>query len=80
MRDRESVEIALSAAETGHLVLSTLHTVDAGSTINRILGMFPPRKKIKSAFAWPTRSAGLSASASCPRRAEGGWPLLRRWE
>ena len=41
MRDRESVEIALSAAETGHLVLSTLHTVNAGSTINRILGMFP---------------------------------------
>jgi twitching motility protein PilT len=40
MRDRESVEIALSAAETGHLVLSTLHTVDAGQTINRILGMF----------------------------------------
>jgi twitching motility protein PilT len=40
MRDRETVEIALSAAETGHLVLSTLHTVDAGQTINRILGMF----------------------------------------
>ncbi|HOW56838.1 MAG TPA: PilT/PilU family type 4a pilus ATPase [Smithellaceae bacterium] len=40
MRDRESVEIAMSAAETGHLVLSTLHTIDAGSTINRILGMF----------------------------------------
>jgi twitching motility protein PilT len=40
MRDRETVKIALSAAETGHLVLSTLHTVDAGQTINRILGMF----------------------------------------
>jgi twitching motility protein PilT len=40
MRDRETVEIGLNAAETGHLVLSTLHTVDAGSTINRILGMF----------------------------------------
>ncbi len=40
MRDRESVEIGLSAAETGHLVLTTLHTVDAGQTINRILGMF----------------------------------------
>ena len=40
MRDRETVEIALSAAETGHLVLSTLHTVDAGQTINRIIGMF----------------------------------------
>ena len=40
MRDRETVEIGLSAADTGHLVLSTLHTVDAGQTINRIVGMF----------------------------------------
>jgi twitching motility protein PilT len=40
MRDRETVEIGLSAAETGHLVLTTLHTVDAGQTINRVLGMF----------------------------------------
>ncbi|MEW5722311.1 MAG: PilT/PilU family type 4a pilus ATPase [Thermodesulfobacteriota bacterium] len=40
MRDRETVEIGLSAAETGHLVLSTIHTVDAGQTINRIIGMF----------------------------------------
>ena len=40
MRDRETVEIGLSAAETGHLVLSTLHTVNAGQTINRIIGMF----------------------------------------
>ena len=41
MRDRDTVEIGLSAAETGHLVLTTLHTTDAGATINRILGMFP---------------------------------------
>jgi len=40
MRDRETMEIGLAAAETGHLVLSTLHTVDAGQTINRILGFF----------------------------------------
>ncbi|MBF0303056.1 MAG: PilT/PilU family type 4a pilus ATPase [Desulfamplus sp.] len=40
MRDRETMEIGLAAAETGHLVVSTLHTVDAGQTINRILGMF----------------------------------------
>jgi twitching motility protein PilT len=40
MRDRQTVEIGLSAAETGHLVVSTLHTIDAGQTINRILGMF----------------------------------------
>jgi twitching motility protein PilT len=42
MRDRDTVKIALSAAETGHLVLSTLHTINAGETINRILGMFEP--------------------------------------
>jgi len=40
MRDRETVEIALSAAETGHLVFSSLHTVDAGQTVNRVVGMF----------------------------------------
>jgi twitching motility protein PilT len=40
MRDRPTVEVALMAAETGHLVLSTLHTVDAGQSINRILGLF----------------------------------------
>lgn len=40
MRDRETVEIGLRAAETGHLVMSTLHTIDAGQTINRILGLF----------------------------------------
>ncbi|MBU1565108.1 MAG: PilT/PilU family type 4a pilus ATPase [Proteobacteria bacterium] len=40
MRDRDTMEIGLTAAETGHLVLSTLHTIDAGQTINRILGMF----------------------------------------
>ena len=40
MRDRATVEVALMAAETGHLVLSTLHTIDAGQSINRILGLF----------------------------------------
>jgi twitching motility protein PilT len=45
MRDRETVEIGLSAAETGHLVLSTSHTIDCGQTINRILGMFEPEEQ-----------------------------------
>ena len=40
MRDRETMDVALTAAETGHLVFSTLHTIDAGQTINRILAMF----------------------------------------
>ena len=41
MRDRETIEIALEASETGHLVLSTLHTVDAAKTVERIVGVFP---------------------------------------
>jgi twitching motility protein PilT len=40
IRDRETMEIAMTAAETGHLVFTTLHTINAGQTINRILGMF----------------------------------------
>jgi twitching motility protein PilT len=41
MRDRETIEIALEAAETGHLVMSTLHTIDASKTVERIVGTFP---------------------------------------
>jgi twitching motility protein PilT len=41
MRDVETIEIALEAAETGHLVLSTLHTIDAAKTVDRIVGVFP---------------------------------------
>src|SRR5688572_24600349 len=40
MRDRETIEIALTAAETGHLVFSTLHTIDASKTVERIIGTF----------------------------------------
>jgi twitching motility protein PilT len=41
MRDKETIEIAMEAAETGHLVLSTLHTIDASKTVERIVGVFP---------------------------------------
>lgn len=41
MRDRETIEIAMEAAETGHLVMSTLHTIDAAKTVERIVGVFP---------------------------------------
>lgn len=53
MRDRDTVEIGLNAAETGHLVFSTLHTIDAGQTINRILGMFDQeeQKQIRQRLA-----------------------------
>ncbi len=58
MRDKESIEIGLRAAETGHLVFTTLHTVDAGSTINRIIGMFDVdeeqqiRIRLSETFRW----------------------------
>jgi twitching motility protein PilT len=45
MRDYETIETALLAAETGHLVLSTLHTLDATETINRIIAVFPPHQQ-----------------------------------
>jgi twitching motility protein PilT len=58
MRDRETIEIAFNAAETGHLVFSTLHTISAGHTINRILGMFDTeeerqvRSRIADSLRW----------------------------
>jgi twitching motility protein PilT len=45
MRDRETIEVALEAAETGHLVLSTLHTIDASKTVDRIVGVFPKNEE-----------------------------------
>ena len=47
IRDAESAQIALSAAETGHLVLSTLHTLDATETINRMIDLFPPHERMQ---------------------------------
>src|SRR2546421_3490851 len=45
MRDRETIEVAMEAAETGHLVLSTLHTIDASKTVDRIIGVFPKNEE-----------------------------------
>jgi twitching motility protein PilT len=53
MRDKETIEIALEAAETGHLVFSTLHTIDASKTVERIVGVFPlgDQQAIRTRFA-----------------------------
>jgi twitching motility protein PilT len=45
MRDRETIEVAMEAAETGHLVLSTLHTIDAAKTVDRLIGVFPKNEE-----------------------------------
>jgi twitching motility protein PilT len=58
MRDVETISIALEASETGHLVLSTLHTIDASKTIDRIVGVFPKneerqiRTRFSQSFRW----------------------------
>ena len=58
MRDKETIEIALEAAETGHLVFSTLHTIDASKTVERIVGVFPLadqqaiRNRVSKAFRY----------------------------
>jgi twitching motility protein PilT len=59
MRDMETIETALHAAETGHLVFSTLHTIDATETINRIISVFPPhqQKQIRLQLASVLRAA-----------------------
>ena len=58
MRDFETIQTALTAAETGHLVLSTLHTIDATETINRIISVFPPyqHKQVRMQLASVLRS------------------------
>ena len=72
MRDKETIEIALEAAETGHLVLSTLHTTDASKTVERIIGVFPLTEQhdIRNRFA---KSFPLHrfATAASPQR--GSW-------
>jgi twitching motility protein PilT len=76
MRDRDTVKIALSAAETGHLVLSTLHTIDAGQTINRILGMFETeeQEQIRARLADTLR--WVVSQRLVPKIGGGRYPML----
>ena len=65
MRDRETIEIALEAAETGHLVLSTLHTIDASKTIERIVGAFPLSAISRPSGAGSQRPFASSSPSAC---------------
>jgi twitching motility protein PilT len=72
MRDRETIEIAMEAAETGHLVMSTLHTTDASKTIERIIGTFPIaeqhviRQRLSKSFRY------IISQRLLPRKDKGG--------
>ena len=76
MRDQETVKIALSAAETGHLVLSTLHTINAGETINRILGMFEPEEQEQIRIRLADSLRWVVSQRLCPRITGGRQALL----
>jgi twitching motility protein PilT len=72
MRDKETIEIAMEAAETGHLVMSTLHTIDASKTVERIVGVFPLaeqhalRGRLAKSFRY------IVSQRLIPRKDEGG--------
>jgi twitching motility protein PilT len=67
MRDIETIEIAMTAAETGHLVLSTLHTTDAVETVNRIIGTFPPHQQAQVRIALGGILKGVVSQRLVPR-------------
>ncbi len=76
MRDRATVEIALSAAETGHLVFSTLHTIDAGQTVNRILGMFEQDEQEQVRYRLADTLRWVISQRLVPRVSGGRFPLV----
>lgn len=73
MRDRETIEIALLAAETGHLVLSTLHTLDAQETINRILAAFEPHHQMQIRLQLATVLRAVVGQRLCRRQDGQGY-------
>jgi twitching motility protein PilT len=76
MRDRATVEIALTAAETGHLVFSTLHTIDSGQTINRILGMFETEEQEQVRYRLADTLRWVISQRLVPRLGGGRFPLV----
>jgi twitching motility protein PilT len=70
MRDLETTEIAITAAETGHLVLSTLHTVDAVETVNRVVSLYPPHQQVQARLQLCTVLKGV-VSQRLVTRADG---------
>ena len=72
MRDLETTSTAITAAQTGHLVLSTLHTTDAVQTINRIIDMYPPHQQMQVRFQLADVLKGVICQRLLPRAAGTG--------
>lgn len=72
MRDLETVSIAITAAETGHLVLSTLHTLGSAKTIDRIIDVFPPHQKQQIVMQLSTALEGIVSQQLLPKQDNSG--------
>jgi twitching motility protein PilT len=72
IRDRETMSIGLTAADTGHLVLSTLHTIDAAQTVNRIISFYPPHQHDEVRFLLATSLAAVISLRLIPRASGKG--------
>ena len=77
MRDFETIKTAMTAAETGHLVISTLHSVGATNTIDRIIDVFPPNQQSRYAFSFPSFYRWSCHNSSFPQKTGDLFPRLR---
>ena len=76
MRDHETVSAALTAAEIGNLVLSTLHTIDATETINRIIDFFPPHQQLQARLMLASTLRGIVSMRLLPAIGGGLVPAV----
>lgn len=76
MRDRETIETALLAAETGHLVFSTLHTLDATETVHRIISMFEPQQQYTLRLQLASVLRGIVSQRMCRKKGSGYVPAV----
>jgi twitching motility protein PilT len=77
MRDVETVSAAMHAAETGHIVISTLHTIDATETVNRIIDFFPPHQQVQARLSLAGSLRGVVSQRLCARAdGEGRAPAV----
>lgn len=72
MRDQETIATALTAAETGHLVLATLHTTDVAQTIDRVIDVFPPHQQTQVRYQFAATLQGIVAQCLLPRKGGKG--------
>jgi len=68
LRDLETISLAITAAETGHLVLATLHTADAAQTVDRIIDVFPPEQQEQVRLQLSTSLQGVVSQTLLPRK------------